>query len=146
MTQDPHARPGHDDGEMPPVDQVIHDIREASGHLRAPEASEPLPGTRAPGGPDEVSSTHHPSPLGTAVAGAPPGTGHEPSGHAPGHGATAGHGSAATHGDGHADGHESGEELGPIDTANWGAGILAVAIGVAIAACFAIATQGLGAY
>ena len=167
MTQDPHAAAGHTDGDFPPVDEVIHDIRESSGHVRAPEAREPLPGTRAPGGPDEASSAHHPGPPGTAVAGAPPGTGHEASGQAPGHAASVldaatGHGgtgpgatgpggtgrAASGHGaaDSHGDGHESGEELGPIDTANWGAGVVGVVAGVVIAACFAIATQGLGAY
>lgn len=149
MTQDPHAAAGHEDGELPPVDQVIHEIRESSGHLRAPESTEPLPGTRAPGGPDEVSSAHDPSPPGTAVAGAPPETGHEASGHAAAVGAAGGHGAAAgghSSADAHGDGHESSEELGPIDTANWGAGIFGVVAGVVIAACFAIATQGLGAY
>lgn len=39
-----------------------------------------------------------------------------------------------------------GDELGPIDWANWAAGALAVAIALAITACFVVATQGLGAF
>ena len=151
MTQDPNPRPDRGT-QLPPVDQVIYDIRESEGHLRSPEAVEPLPGSRAPGGPAEVSSAQTPTPSGTAAAAAAAGTGHEPSGHAPGHAAVAQH-AAAGHADaGHDDaghdehGHASGEELGPVDTANWGAGILGVLVGLVIVACFAIATQGLGAY
>jgi hypothetical protein len=144
MSQEPTPRSGGTD--LPPVDQVIHDIRESSGHLRAPESSEPLPGTRGPGGPAEVSSAHMPTPAGTAVAGAPPGTGHEASGHAPGHAVVAGSAHAADAHDAHGDAHEHGEELGPIDWANWSAGAVGVALALLVTACFAMATQGLGAY
>jgi hypothetical protein len=143
MTQEPRTP---STGEaLPPVDQVIHDIRESSGHLRTPESTEPLPGTRAPGGPAEASSAHTPTAPGTAVAGAPPGTGHEASGHGPGHGAASSAQAADAH-DAHGGEHEHGEELGPIDWANWSAGALGVALALVVTVCFVVATQGLGAY
>ena len=43
-----------------------------------------------------------------------------------------------------APGHEGAvaeEALGPIDVAAWGAGLLGLVIGVAIAACFVLATS-----
>ena len=40
---------------------------------------------------------------------------------------------------GHAD-----EALGPIDVAAWGAGIVGVGISMVIAACFVLATSGIG--
>ena len=39
---------------------------------------------------------------------------------------------------------EASEPLGPIDPLAWGAGALGVVLGLVIAACFAIATSGLG--
>jgi hypothetical protein len=62
---------------------------------------------------------------------------------APGHDGSGGlHHDLADHGDdGEHDDHAHAEEpLGPIDVRAWGAGILGLAIGTAIAACFAIAT------
>jgi hypothetical protein len=56
------------------------------------------------------------------------------------HGAAGDHG-AADHADAH--GHDAGhgeEPLGPIDVAAWGAGVFGVVIGIAIAACFMLAT------
>jgi hypothetical protein len=51
-----------------------------------------------------------------------------------------GPGEVADHEDhGHAD-----EELGPIDVAAWGAGIVGVGIAGVIAACFVLATSGIG--
>ncbi len=49
------------------------------------------------------------------------------------------------HGNGHDDGHGSAhghldEALGPVDIVAWGAGVLGVAIGLATALCFALAT------
>lgn len=66
---------------------------------------------------------------------------------APGHDASAGdHHDLSDHGDQHGhDDHAHGEEaLGPIDTAAWGAGIVGVAVALVMAACFALATSGLG--
>jgi len=51
------------------------------------------------------------------------------------------HGAAGDHADAH--GHDAGhgeEPLGPIDVAAWGAGGFGVVIGIAIAACFVLAT------
>ena len=144
MTHEP--RTPREGEALPPGDQVIHDIRESSGHLRTPESTEPLPGSRAPGGPAEASSAHVPTPPGTAVAGAPPGTGHEASGQAPGHASAASspHGAAAH--DAHGEAHEHGEELGPVDWANWSAGAVGAAVALFMTLCFVAATQGLGAY
>ena len=60
----------------------------------------------------------------------------------PGHAGAIAHHSTDDHGDDHGhDDHAHGEEpLGPIDVAAWGAGVLGVLVGVAIAACFAVAT------
>jgi hypothetical protein len=60
------------------------------------------------------------------------------------HTGTAPHG--ATHSEGgHADaghgGHEHGMALGPIDWRAWGAGVLGVAGGLAVAACLWLATH-----
>jgi hypothetical protein len=62
---------------------------------------------------------------------------------APGHPGAVGHHSLDDHGDDHGhDDHAHAEDgLGPIDTAAWGAGILGVAIGFAIAFCFVLATS-----
>ncbi len=57
------------------------------------------------------------------------------------------HGSADDHGadHGHDDHGHAGDEatLGPIDTRSWGAGILGILLGLAIAAAFLIANGGL---
>ena len=67
---------------------------------------------------------------------------------APGHAGLADgdHHSPTDHGDDHGhDDHGHAESgLGPIDLAAWGAGVLGVAIALAIAACFALATSSLG--
>lgn len=67
---------------------------------------------------------------------------------APDHEASAGgdHHEPTDHGDQHGhDDHAHGERpLGPVDVAAWGAGVLGVGIAIAIAACFALATSGLG--
>lgn len=152
MTQDPNPRPSSGTA-MPPVDKVIHDIRESEGHLRSAEAIEPVTGARPASPSDEAPGTQPPTRPGTAVGVAAAESGHEPAGHAPGHPVVAPQAAVSQHGaSGHADpatdghGHASGEELGPVDTANWGAGILGALVGLGIVACFAIATQGLGAY
>jgi hypothetical protein len=60
--------------------------------------------------------------------------------------ATADHRAVTDHGDahGHDDHGHADEALGPIDVAAWGAGILGVGISVVIAACFVLATSGIG--
>jgi hypothetical protein len=45
---------------------------------------------------------------------------------------------------GHDDHAHSEAELGPIDVAAWGAGVLGIGIAVVIAACFVLATSGIG--
>lgn len=45
--------------------------------------------------------------------------------------------------DDHGHGHDD-ESLGPVDVAAWGAGIAGIAISVVIAACFVLATSGIG--
>ena len=62
---------------------------------------------------------------------------------APGHEGAVAHHEPDDHGDGHGhDDHAHGEEpLGPVDGAAWGAGLFGVAIGVAIAFCFVLATS-----
>ncbi len=62
---------------------------------------------------------------------------------APGHPGAVSHHSLDDHGDDHGhDDHGHPEDgLGPIDTAAWGAGILGVVIGFAIAFCFVLATS-----
>jgi hypothetical protein len=56
------------------------------------------------------------------------------------------HHSTTDHGDEHGhDDHAHAEvALGPIDVAAWGAGVAGVAIALAIAACFALATSSIG--
>ncbi len=49
------------------------------------------------------------------------------------------------HGAGHGSAHGQGG-LGPMDLRIWGAGILAAAAGLVVAACFVLATGGQGAY
>jgi hypothetical protein len=62
----------------------------------------------------------------------------------PGHDGAVAHHATADHGDDHGhDDHahvDEGPALGPIDVYAWGAGVLGIAIGVAIAICFAAAT------
>ena len=60
----------------------------------------------------------------------------------PGHAGAVDHHSTDDHGDDHGhDDHAHAEEaLGPIDLAAWGAGVLGVLIGVAIAVCFVLST------
>lgn len=59
---------------------------------------------------------------------------------APGHEGAVAHHATDDHGDDHGhDDHAHAEEaLGPIDVAAWGAGLLGVVIGVAIALCFVV--------
>jgi hypothetical protein len=66
---------------------------------------------------------------------------------APGHEGAVAHHLPDDHGDdhGHDDhAHPDEETLGPINTAAWAAGIAGVAIGLAIALCFALATGAIG--
>jgi hypothetical protein len=65
---------------------------------------------------------------------------------APGHAGAIGHHSLDDHGEDHGhDDHAHAEEmLGPIDAAAWGAGILGVVIGFAVAFCFVLATSAPG--
>ena len=67
-------------------------------------------------------------------------TGH--AGDVPGHEGAVSHHETTDHGEDHGhDDHAHGEEaLGPIDVAAWGAGVLGVAVGLVITACFVIAT------
>ena len=61
----------------------------------------------------------------------------------PGHAGAVEHHLTDDHGDdhGHDDhAHEAEESLGPIDGAAWGAGLLGVVIGLAVAFCFVLAT------
>ena len=68
-------------------------------------------------------------------------------GDAPGHAGAVVHHTLDDHGDdhGHDDhAHEAEEALGPIDGAAWGAGLLGVVIGLAVAFCFVLATAAPG--
>jgi hypothetical protein len=60
----------------------------------------------------------------------------------PGHEGAVAHHATTDHGDdhGHDDHAHADEQLGPIDVAAWGAGLLGVAAGLLFAACFVIAT------
>lgn len=60
----------------------------------------------------------------------------------PGHSGAVAHHSTDDPGDdhGHDDDTHAEEPLGPINVAAWGAGLVGVLIGVAIAACFVLAT------
>lgn len=64
----------------------------------------------------------------------------------PGHVDAESHHVTSDHGDDHGhDDHAHAEEpLGPIDVAAWGAGLLGVIAGLLVAACFVLATSGLG--
>ena len=61
---------------------------------------------------------------------------------APGHAGAVAHHLTEDHGDdhGHDDHGHVEEPLGPVDVAAWGAGVLGVAIGLAVAVCFGLAT------
>jgi hypothetical protein len=61
----------------------------------------------------------------------------------PGHDGAVAHHETTDHGDdhGHDDHAHDEQELGPIDVAAWGAGVLGILAGILIAACFAIATS-----
>ena len=50
----------------------------------------------------------------------------------------------ATDAPGHDDHAHEDATLGPVDVAAWGAGVLGIGIAVVIAACFVLATSGLG--
>ncbi|MGZ8438026.1 MAG: hypothetical protein ACXW4H_05030 [Candidatus Limnocylindrales bacterium] len=65
---------------------------------------------------------------------------------APGHEGAVAHHLPDDHGEDHGhDDHAHAEEpLGPIDIAAWAAGVAGVAIGLAIAAAFALATGAIG--
>jgi hypothetical protein len=65
---------------------------------------------------------------------------------APGHEDAVAHHRTDDHGGdhGHDDHAHDEEQLGPIDAAAWGAGILGIAVAVVIAACFALATNAIG--
>jgi ABC-type Zn2+ transport system substrate-binding protein/surface adhesin len=66
---------------------------------------------------------------------------------APGHDGAVAHHLPDDHGEDHGhDDHAHADEqpLGPIDTAAWLAGIVGVAIGLAIAVAFALATSAIG--
>ena len=65
-------------------------------------------------------------------------------GDAPDHAGTADHHATDDHGGDHGhDDHAHGEEsLGPIDGPAWGAGILGVLLGLAVAVAFVLATMG----
>ena len=144
MTQDPSNAPSSSSSpssaassaELPPVDQVIHDIRESSGTLRTPEGPDPLT-TTAPSGTPDLSSAHTPAAPAMATAA---------HARAPRPRTTPARARAHDAHDAHADAHAHGEELGPIDWMNWAAGALGVAVALAITVCFVFATQGLGAY
>ncbi|HET7168856.1 MAG TPA: hypothetical protein VFI69_06600 [Candidatus Limnocylindrales bacterium] len=62
---------------------------------------------------------------------------------APGHAGSVAHHATDDHGGdhGHDDHAHGAETLGPIDTAAWGAGLLGVALGLAVALAFVLATS-----
>ncbi len=64
---------------------------------------------------------------------------------APGHAGAVAHHETTDHGDDHGhDDHAHAEEpLGPVDLAAWGAGVLGLVLGAAIAVCFALSTGAL---
>jgi hypothetical protein len=73
------------------------------------------------------------------IAGEP----HGPGTHGEGHGHDDGHDDGhAADAHGHADAHAE-ESLGPIDWSAWGAGVLGVILGLAVAWCFVLATAYL---
>ena len=67
-------------------------------------------------------------------------------GDAPGHAGAVAHHAPDDHGDdhGHDDHGHAEEPLGRFDTAAWGAGALGVVLGLVVAACFVLATMGIG--
>ncbi|MBA3235778.1 MAG: hypothetical protein H0T59_07295 [Chloroflexi bacterium] len=64
----------------------------------------------------------------------------------PGHPGAVAHHKTDDHEDGHGhDDHGQAEEpLGPIDVQAWGAGALGLVIGLAVTACFVLATSVIG--
>ena len=64
----------------------------------------------------------------------------------PGHAGAVEHHLTTDHGDDHGhDDHAHGEEaLGPVDVAAWGAGVLGIVLGAAVAFCFGMATGYFG--
>jgi hypothetical protein len=63
----------------------------------------------------------------------------------PGHAGAIAHHATDDHGDdhGHDDhAHGEGDALGPVDIRAWGAGLLGVVLGLAMTACFILATVG----
>jgi hypothetical protein len=66
-------------------------------------------------------------------------------GDVPGHSGAAAHHTTDDHGDehGHDDHAHAEESLGPVDRPAWGAGILGVLLGLAVAAAFVLATIGV---
>lgn len=64
-------------------------------------------------------------------------------GDAPGHAGAIAHHATDEHGDehGHDDHAQAAEALGPIDRPAWGAGILGVLLGLAVAVAFVLATM-----
>ena len=87
-----------------------------------------------------TQTSHEPGPgeLAAHADGDAAAAGHGTAGHSPaGHG-TAGHGTA-DHGDESEHGH-GGEALGPIDLAAWGALLLGIAAGLAVALCLYVTT------
>ena len=63
-------------------------------------------------------------------------------GDAPGHAGAVAHHAPDDHG--HDDHGHAEEPLGRFDTAAWGAGALGVVLGLVVAACFVLATMGIG--
>jgi hypothetical protein len=65
---------------------------------------------------------------------------------APGHDGAVAHHATDDHGDdhGHDDHGHAPEPLGPVDVRAWGTGVLGVALGLAVALAFAVATGALG--
>ncbi len=61
---------------------------------------------------------------------------------APGHAGSVAHHATDDHGDdhGHDDHGHDDEPLGPIDTVAWGAGVLGMVLGIAVAIAFVLAT------
>jgi hypothetical protein len=65
---------------------------------------------------------------------------------AAGHAEAVAHHAADDHGGdhGHDDHGHAEDALGPIDLAAWGAGAVGVVLGLAMTACFILATEGIG--
>jgi ABC-type Zn2+ transport system substrate-binding protein/surface adhesin len=54
-----------------------------------------------------------------------------------------GHHATSDHGDDHGHDDHGEDALGPIDTAAWLAGVVGVALGIAVTICFVLATQSV---